>query len=49
MCAPCATTASAAVPGAVEPHFSLMLVPLGDTPTGITSAPSSHSTSGAAR
>ena len=38
---------AAAARGWVEPQPSLMLVPLGVTPSGTTSAPSSHSASGA--
>ncbi len=34
-------TSRAMVSGWVEPHSALMFVPLGATPTGITSAPSS--------
>ena len=37
------------VSGTVEPQPRLMLKPSGATPTGITSAPSSHSTVGATR
>ena len=42
-------TACAAASGWVEPTPSLMLNPSGSTPSAMTSAPSSHSTSGAAR
>ena len=34
-------------PGAVEPHFSLMLKPLARSPIATISAPSSHSAAGA--
>jgi hypothetical protein len=47
--APDSSTAAAARWGRVEPQPSLMLNPFGSTPIGTTSAPSSHSTSGAVR
>ena len=40
-------TARTRASGWVEPQSSLMLKPLGDTPSGITSAPSSYRASGA--
>ena len=47
MSAPWATTWLHMAPGDVEPHPLLMLNPSGWTPTGLTSAPNSHKTSGA--
>ena len=40
-------TLSHSASGEVEPHLRLMLWPLGSTPILMTSAPSSHSASGA--
>ena len=45
-CAPCSTTWAQRYSGTVEPQPRLMLKPSGDTPTGTTVAPSSHSTVG---
>ena len=47
MSAPLATTVSCKSSGWVEPQSSLMLRPSGVTPSGTTSAPSSHKASGA--